>query len=76
VKFSDASWAHDDSGFFYCRYDEPKSDSLKATNYFQKVYFHKLDTPQSDDTLVYERPDQKGLVIWRALSQKTAITSS
>jgi prolyl oligopeptidase len=59
VKFSDASWAHDDSGFFYCRYDEPKSDSLKATNYFQKVYFHKLDTPQSADTLVYERPDQK-----------------
>jgi prolyl oligopeptidase len=59
VKFSDASWAHDDSGFFYSRYDEPKSDSLKATNYFQKVYFHKLDTPQSDDTLVYDRPDQK-----------------
>ena len=59
VKFSDASWAHDDSGFFYCRYDEPKSDSLKATNYFQKVYFHKLETPQSDDALVYERPDQK-----------------
>jgi prolyl oligopeptidase len=59
VKFSDASWSHDDSGFFYCRYEEPKSDSLKSTNYFQKVYFHKLGTPQSDDVLVYERPDQK-----------------
>jgi prolyl oligopeptidase len=59
VKFSDASWAHDDSGFFYSRYDEPKSDSLKATNYFQKVYFHKLGTAQSEDALVYERPDQK-----------------
>jgi len=59
VKFSDVSWAHDDSGFFYCRYDEPTSDSLKATNYFQKVYFHKLGRPQSEDTLVYERPDQK-----------------
>src|SRR6185295_12388741 len=51
VKFSDVSWAHDDSGFFYCRYDEPTSDSLKATNYFQKVYFHKLGRPQSEDTL-------------------------
>lgn len=59
VKFSDVSWTPDNSGFFYSRYDEPKSDSLKATNYFQKVYFHKLGTPQSDDTLVYERPDQK-----------------
>jgi prolyl oligopeptidase len=59
VKFSGASWTHDDSGFFYSRYDEPKGDSLKDTNYFQKVYFHKLGTPQSADVLVYERPDQK-----------------
>ena len=59
VKFSGASWAHDDSGFFYSRYDEPKGDSLKDTNYFQKVYFHKLGTAQSADVLVYERPDQK-----------------
>ena len=59
VKFSGASWTHDDSGFYYSRYDEPKGDSLKDTNYFQKVYFHKLGTPQSADVLVYERPDQK-----------------
>jgi prolyl oligopeptidase len=63
VKFSDASWAHDDSGFYYSRYDEPKSDSLKATNYFQKLYFHKLGTPQSEDVLIYERPDQKDWLI-------------
>ena len=59
VKFSGVSWMQDDSGFFYSRYDEPKGDSLKATNYFQKVYFHKLGTAQSEDQLVYERPDQK-----------------
>ena len=59
VKFSGVAWLRDNSGFFYSRYDEPKSDSLKATNYFQKVYFHKLGTPQSEDVLVYERPDQK-----------------
>jgi prolyl oligopeptidase len=59
VKFSGVSWMRDDSGFFYSRYDEPKGDSLKATNYFQKVYFHKLGTTQSEDQLVYERPDQK-----------------
>ncbi|HSE31908.1 MAG TPA: prolyl oligopeptidase family serine peptidase [Pyrinomonadaceae bacterium] len=59
VKFSNASWTRDGAGFFYVRYDEPKSDSLKATNYFQKLYFHKIGTAQSEDVLVYERPDQK-----------------
>ena len=59
VKFSNASWTRDGSGFFYVRYDEPKNDSLKATNYFQKLYFHKIGSPQSEDVLVYERPDQK-----------------
>jgi prolyl oligopeptidase len=59
VKFSAVSWTRDGKGFFYSRYDEPKSDTLKATNYFQKVYYHKLGTPQSEDVLVYERPDQK-----------------
>lgn len=59
VKFSGASWTADNQGFFYSRYDEPKSDSLKGTNYFQKLYYHKLGTPQSEDVLIYERPDQK-----------------
>ena len=59
VKFSGVSWTLDAKGFFYSRYDEPKGDSLKGTNYFQKLYYHKLGTPQTDDVLVYERPDQK-----------------
>jgi prolyl oligopeptidase len=60
VKFSGASWTHDGAGFFYSRYDEPKeSEKLKSVNYFQKLYFHKLGTPQSEDILVYHRPDQK-----------------
>jgi len=60
VKFSGASWTHDDKGFFYSRYDEPKSGTmLRDANYFQKLYFHKLGTPQSEDVLVYDRPDQK-----------------
>ncbi len=59
VKFSGVSWTSDAKGFFYSRYDEPKGDSLKATNYFQKVYFHKLGTPQAEDVLIFERPDQK-----------------
>jgi prolyl oligopeptidase len=59
VKFSGASWTPDNKGFFYSRYDEPKSDALKGTNYFQKLYYHQLSTLQSADVLIYDRPDQK-----------------
>ncbi|HEY1149294.1 MAG TPA: prolyl oligopeptidase family serine peptidase, partial [Pseudoduganella sp.] len=60
VKFSNTAWAHDGSGFYYSRYDEPtEAAKLSGINYFQKVYFHKLGTEQSADVLVYDRPDQK-----------------
>jgi len=60
VKFSSASWTRDGKGFFYSRYDEPNAATkLADVNYFQKLYFHKVGTPQSADSLVYERPDQK-----------------
>ncbi len=60
VKFSGASWMKDGSGFFYSRYDEPKQGAeLTAVNYYPKLYFHKVNTPQSQDVLIYERPDQK-----------------
>ncbi|MEM9945839.1 MAG: prolyl oligopeptidase family serine peptidase [Cyanobacteria bacterium P01_D01_bin.36] len=60
VKFSGASWTHDHQGFFYSRYDEPNEDSkLEDVNYYQKLYYHRLGTPQDQDTLIYERPDQK-----------------
>lgn len=60
VKFSGASWTHDHKGFFYSRYDEPKEKSkLEDVNYYQKLYYHRLGTPQSEDILIYQRPDQK-----------------
>jgi prolyl oligopeptidase len=58
VKFSGASWTKDGTGFFYSRYDAPKAGSaLTAKNEFQKLYFHKVGTPQSADPLIYERRD-------------------
>jgi prolyl oligopeptidase len=60
VKFSSASWMKDGGGFFYSRYDEPKEGTKhEDVNYYHKLYYHKLGTPQSEDKLVYHRPDQK-----------------
>ncbi|MFW5713347.1 MAG: prolyl oligopeptidase family serine peptidase [Brevefilum sp.] len=59
VKFSGASWDGDSKGFFYSRYDAPDGEALKQANYYHKLYYHKLGTDQSEDRLIYERPDQK-----------------
>jgi prolyl oligopeptidase len=60
VKFSGADWSPDGKGFYYSAYDAPKAGAkLTGQNYFQKAYFHKLGDPQSKDTLVYQRQDQK-----------------
>jgi prolyl oligopeptidase len=60
VKFSGASWTKDGQGFFYSRYDEPNEETkLTKANYFHKLYCHRLGTPQSEDKLVYHRPDHK-----------------
>ena len=59
VKFSDASWDKTNTGFFYSRYDAPQGDALKAANYYHKLYYHRMGTPQSQDRLIYERSDHK-----------------
>ncbi len=62
VKFSGAAWTADSAGFYYCRYDEPKAGGeLEDANYFQKVFYHRIGTPQSADRLAFDRPDQKDL---------------
>jgi prolyl oligopeptidase len=59
-KFSGAAWLPDGSGFFYARYDAPQAgEEFQSANYYQKLYFHQRGTAQSEDRLVYERPDQK-----------------
>ena len=57
-KAGGGSWRKDGSGFYYTSYDAPQSgDALKAANEYQKLFFHKLGTPQSQDVLVYTRKD-------------------
>ncbi|CAN5916975.1 prolyl oligopeptidase family serine peptidase [soil metagenome] len=59
IKFSGASWARDGSGFYYSRFPQPREGAaLTEMNKNQRVYFHQLGTPQSEDRLTYARPDQ------------------
>ena len=68
VKFSGLTWMKDGSGFFYSSFGVPKTEAekaeaLKRAAFFHKVYFHKLGTPQTADTVVYERPDDKEMTV-------------
>ncbi|MGH8146210.1 MAG: prolyl oligopeptidase family serine peptidase [Rhodanobacteraceae bacterium] len=59
VKFSGLSWIHDDKGFFYSRYPEPPGGEKAISHAVvdQKLYYHALGKPQSDDKLIYARAD-------------------
>ena len=64
IKFSAAEWTPDGKGFFYGRFPEPRpGDDLKGANYYQKVYYHRVGTPQTEDALVWQDAEHKE---WRA----------
>lgn len=53
VKVSGVSWLGD--GFYYSRYPAPeKGHELTTKNENHQVFYHKVGTTQSEDTLVYE----------------------
>ena len=55
AKFTGAAWQGD--GFYYSAYDAPEQGhETSAKNSVQKVYYHKLGTPQSQDVLFYQNP--------------------
>ncbi|NET46685.1 prolyl oligopeptidase family protein [Okeania sp. SIO2B3] len=59
IKFNVPAWKNDNQGLFYSRYEQPEAGELEETNYLQKIYYHRLGTPQSDDVLIYEKPERK-----------------
>lgn len=57
AKFTSATWLGD--GFYYSSYDAPeKGRETSAKNSVQKIYYHKIGTPQSEDQLFFMNPTQ------------------
>ncbi|HSN70494.1 MAG TPA: prolyl oligopeptidase family serine peptidase [Steroidobacteraceae bacterium] len=57
AKFTSIAWAGDGSGFFYARFPEPEEGAAyQNLNLNHAVYFHRIGAAQSQDRLVYSRP--------------------
>ena len=56
---SSVAWTRGEEGFFYTRYPVPETpqDPLGRP----QIFYHKVGTPQADDRLVYERPNESQL---------------
>lgn len=56
AKFTGATWYGD--GFYYSAYDQPVAGKeFSNSNENHRIYYHKLGTPQSEDTLFYSDPE-------------------
>jgi len=72
TKFAGIAWSPDHSGFFYNRYPDPGTVGEADQTYYNSVYWHELGTDQSDDPLIYERPDQKDFDFWPRITEDGA----
>ncbi|CAA0147610.1 Prolyl endopeptidase precursor [Tenacibaculum maritimum] len=52
VKFSEIAWKGDE-GFYYSSYDKPVGSELSAKTDQHKLYYHKLNTPQKSDLVIF-----------------------
>lgn len=52
VKFSGVSW-YKNEGFYYSSYDKPVGSELSAKTDQHKLYYHKLNTSQKTDKLIF-----------------------
>jgi len=70
TKYTTVAWDNEGEGFFYGRFDEPlDGQEFQALNIDHKVYYHRLGTAQSADTLIYARPDEPTWLFEAELSE-------
>ncbi len=58
VRFGGMEWDHQGKGFYYSRYPEPKEGKqFQSVALNQQLCYHRLGTEQTDDQVIYDRPD-------------------
>jgi prolyl oligopeptidase len=58
VASSSINWTRDDKGFFYSAFSAAGGDQ-PSNKYVQRLYYHRLDSAQVRDDLIYDPPDGK-----------------
>ena len=75
VKVSGIAWQG--NGFYYSRYPQPDGSALAAKNENHQVFFHKINTAQSLDELIYEDKanPQRFHIVQTSEDEKVALLS-
>ncbi len=59
LRWGGVSWLKSGEGFYYGRYPQPEpGEEYQSLALNHMIYFHKLGTPQEEDRLIYQRPDE------------------
>ncbi|WP_372917338.1 prolyl oligopeptidase family protein [Sandarakinorhabdus sp.] len=71
VKYTgEVAWRPDGSGFYYSRFPAPPAgQKYQSATLNEAIWFHKLGTPQSGDTMVFATPDRPKLGHHASLSE-------
>lgn len=59
-QFTKIAWTSDSAGFFYSGFEDPNDP--KATKH-HKIFYHRIGTPQSEDFIAIEFPDQPNALL-------------
>ena len=70
LKGGGMSWTKDGKGFFYSRFPQPDAGKqLQNAIRDEKIYYHRIGTAQSQDVLIYERPDHPDWFVGGGVSE-------
>jgi prolyl oligopeptidase len=71
LKGGGMSWTKDGKGFYYSRFPQPEAGKqLQNAIRDEKMYYHRIGTPQSRDVLIYERPDHPDWFVGGGVSEE------